>query len=61
MCLTFWPMNYGSKNERREVTPMVMGCIVLGMLCVGVYSGFCISRAVTKYEMLHEGEYWGNE
>ena len=40
---------------------MVMGCIVLGMLTAGILSSFGISRAVTKYENLHDGEYWGNE
>ncbi len=40
---------------------MALGLIFLGMLGVGVYSGFSISRTVAKYEKLHEGEEWGNE
>ena len=40
---------------------MVMGCIVLAVLSAGILSGFSISRAVTKYEKLHEGEEWGND
>lgn len=48
------------KYEKGDM-PMILGCIFLGMLFVGVYSGFCISRAVTKYEQYHEGEDWGDD
>ena len=46
---------------RKEVIPMVMGYIFLGMLCSGFLSGFCISRAISNYEKIHDGEDWGDD